>query len=130
MPQPIQKPAADSFEPTIVVKTYRLLLGLYPIIAKLPKIYKHTLGQEILNSVIFVLRQIFIANAMPRPLREAPLIQAVSACETVKMLLRLACELNIISNTPYFQFTANIIEIDKMARGWISFVRTGRNSQK
>lgn len=130
MIQPTQKTATDSFEPTVVVKTYRLLLILYPVIIKLPKIYKHTLGQEIINNLITALRQIFIANTMPRPRREAPLIQAVGACETVKILLRLACELGLIVNTPYFQFTADITEINKMLRGWISFVRSGRNPQR
>jgi len=127
MPLNEQKQTTSQFEPVVVVKTYRIILGLYPLISKFPKIYKHTLGQEIQKNLIDILKHIFTANAMPRPLRETPLIEAASACETTKILLRLCLELGIFVNTQYFQFSADLTEIGKMLGGWIGYVRTGKN---
>jgi hypothetical protein len=125
-----QKQPNEKFEPTVVVKTYRVILGLCPIINKFPKIYKHAIGQELLDNLLAILKKVFTANAMPRPLRESPLIEAISACETAKILMRLCSELGIMINTQYFQYSANIAEIGKMLGGWIAFVRNGKNERK
>ncbi len=112
-----------SFEPPVVVKTYKTYQILLPLLADFPKPLRYTLGQVLDRSLLAILEYIFEANAMPLPLRESGLLKAYSKCELCKLLVRLCCENNIIVNTQFYQLMANLEEISKMLSGWIKYIR-------
>ncbi len=112
-------------EPPVVVATYKLYLGFAPLLYRFPKLYRYSLGQTMEQHILGILEGVFEANALPRPLRELPVIKAHTHCELLKLLIRLAVELHILDNTQYFQCTAQLQEIGKMLGGWINYIRSG-----
>lgn len=119
----------EQFEPPVVVAAYRLFLGFAPHVPNFPKPLRFSLGQTIENRILAILQAVFKANTLPKPLREAPLIDALSQCELLKLLMRLAFELSALQSTPYFQFTAELQEIARQLSGWISYARQGRSEK-
>jgi hypothetical protein len=115
----------DTFEPPVAVAVYRLYLSFAPQVFSFPKLYRHSLGGAIERNFLVLLETIFEANAMPRPLREAPLLRAHAKCELLKLLVRMSFELGIVTDQRYFELAAGLREIGKMLGGWMKFVRNG-----
>lgn len=120
----------NSFDPSVVVKIYKTYRILTPLLASFPKPQRYSLGQTMDRGLLTMLEHIFEANAMPSPLREAPLLKALAKCELVKILVRLSCEESIILDTQYFQLIAGLHEITKMLQGWINYTRNLPNKEK
>lgn len=113
----------ESFEPPVVVKLYRLCQTLAPLLGKFPKPLRYSLGQTIDRCLLAMLELIFEANALPAPLREGPLLKAHAKCELTKLLVRMACERDILEETQFFQLTADLREVSRMLMGWIKYTR-------
>ncbi len=115
--------AQDSFDPPIVIKIYKTYQLFTPLLVNFPKPQRYTMGQTLDQSLLAMLEYIFEANAMPLPLRESLLLRAMAKCELTKLLIRLACESDILDNTQYFQLMSNLQEVSKMLGGWIKYIR-------
>lgn len=121
---------SETFEPTVIVKTYRTYKTFLPLLLKFPKPLRYTLGQTIDKSFLSVLEYIFEANSLPAPLREAPLLRAQAKCDLLKILIRLSCEEKILVETQYFQIVSDLREISKMIGGWIKYTRQRPRDRK
>ena len=115
----------DTFEPPVAIAVYKMYMTFAPHLYRFPKLYRYSLGGAIENNILNLLELIFETNALPRPLREAPLIKANVKCETLKLLVRMSFELKILEDTQYFQLSSDLREIGKMLGGWMKFVRNG-----
>jgi len=120
--------SSNYLEPPIVVATYKLYQSFAPLCVRFPKIYRYSIGQTIEQEIMSLLRTVFEANSLPRPLREMPVIRANSHCELLKLLIRLALELDLLNHTQYFQFSTHLQEMGKMLGGWINYQRTGKSN--
>jgi len=109
----------------VAIAIYKMYVSFAPLLYRYPKLYRYTLGEAIEKNIISLLELIFEANALPRPLRETPLIKANAKCEMLKLLIRMSFELKLVEDTQYFQLSANLREVGKMLGGWIKFVRSG-----
>ncbi|MFH1098961.1 MAG: four helix bundle protein [Candidatus Uhrbacteria bacterium] len=118
----------DSFDPPVVIRLYETYHTFLPIHAQFPKLHRYTIGEAVNHRILAAIECVFEANAMPRPLREVPLLKALAAAECASLLLRCCVEVHILEMTPFLQLTANLREIRKMLHGWIAYVRSGPNT--
>jgi hypothetical protein len=56
-----------------------------------------------------------------KPNKIAPLNSARIKIETLKRLIRIASELNIINSKRYLELELDLQEISKMANGWLKY---------
>jgi four helix bundle protein len=101
----------------IFEKTYKLILWLYPTINKFPKSQRFVLGQQIENTALSILSGIIFANGERDKL---PALKRVSALlDTLRILIRLAKDLEFISVRQYAFSAERVNEVGKMLGGWI-----------
>lgn len=101
----------------IYQKVYDLILYMYPILKRMPKSERHTLSQHIRNSLIDIAKLIVEANKRKNKL--PTLYQIDVELEKLRMLIRLAKDLEFISVRRYGIMADKINEIGRMLGGWI-----------
>ena len=69
---------------------------------------------------------IFTANQLPNALREDLLLKLNSQNETLKLLFRLAYEVNAMELKNCLSAQSDCQEIGKMLGGWIKFLKSQR----
>ena len=104
-------------ELAIFDKTYRLILWLYPTVHKFPKAQRFVLGQQIENTALNILKGIITANQEREKLLH---LKRVSVdLDTLRILIRLAKDLEFISVRQYTFAAERVNEIGKMLGGWV-----------
>lgn len=101
----------------IYLATYRLLLELYQTTAKFDKKYKYSLGEAVQTDAMRLLRLIYQANH--RESKVADLEDFLGVYEVVKIQLRLAKDLNLISIKKMAHLSVLMTDIAKQAAAWI-----------
>jgi four helix bundle protein len=102
---------------TIFEKTYELILWLYPAVRKFPKAQRFVLGQQIENTALDILRGIIRANAEREKL---PYLKRISVdLDTLRILLRLSKDLELISVRQYRFSAEKVNEVGKLLGGWM-----------
>ncbi len=99
--------------------TYEIYKFIVDTNTKLPKRFKHSLGESIENSVISLLESLIIAKNAPKPLKSNYLIKAQSIQEILMLKFRLMLELGLANETRIFQTQAKLVEIGRMLGGWL-----------
>ena len=107
----------------IVQKVYDLYRALYPVIEKMPKRDKYTLGERISVSTLVVLECLIAASYAARDKKLALLQQTTIKLDVLKMLLRLAEEVKAIPTKAYLTLTEQLTEIGRMLGGWIRSIK-------
>ncbi len=102
----------------LYIKTYKLLKYLYFRVKNFKKEYKYTLGNDILAQAWDVLDNIVRANAQPNCEKFQLLKEASISFDKLKMRLRMAHELGLISHKQYAFIINQTTEIGKMLNGW------------
>jgi four helix bundle protein len=102
---------------TIFEKTYELIRWLYPAVRKFPKAQRFVLGQQIENTALDILRGIIQANAEREKL---PHLKRISVdLDTLRILLRLSKDLELISVRQYGFSAEKVNEVGKLLGGWM-----------
>ena len=102
---------------TIFEKTYELIRWLYPAVRKFPKAQRFVLGQQIENTALDILRGIIRANAEREKL---PYLKRISVdLDTLRILLRLSKDLELISVRQYGFSAEKVNEVGKLLGGWM-----------
>lgn len=104
---PILKKAVDLY------KTYYLYLELFP------KKDKHALGATCEKYLIQTIELLLEASYQPKEFKKASLLNANNKFETLKILIRLLRELNILEQKKYIILQSIIQEIGRMLGGWL-----------
>ena len=114
----------------ILTKTYDLLLYLIPLLSKLPRSHKFTLGDRIENLLLDVLQAFIQAYYTGnRTVKRERLRENNLRLETLRYLIRLIHDLDLISNKRYGLISERVDEIGRMTGGWLkSEARRTRNS--
>lgn len=103
----------------IFQKTYDFLLWTKPVVQKLAKVHKYSLGIQLENEVIELLKQIVRAN-FKRNKKEA-IEECFVHYEIIKILIRIGKDFRGsggISLKQYEFATKQLNEIGKLLRGW------------
>ena len=101
----------------IFEKAYELIRWLYPAVRKFPKAQRFVLGQQIENTALDVLRGIIRANAEREKL---PYLKRISVdLDTLRILLRLAKDLEFISVRQWAFAAERMNEVGKLLGGWM-----------
>ncbi len=104
---------------TIISKGYELLKYSLPIIEKIPRSHKFTLGDRLSTHLIDLLEQMIEAYYLPKN-QKLPLLHGINIrLEKIRHLLRLAHELNFIRVAQYEALSTRLLEIGRMTGGWI-----------
>ena len=95
---------------------------LYYTRGQIAKIHKFGLFSKIENIIIDCL-ELAITAALTERSYKSPLIKKLKIqIEVVKKLIRLLWELKIINDKKYLLFSQKLVEISKMASGWIKYL--------
>jgi four helix bundle protein len=100
-------------------KIYDFMIYSFPIINRFPKNQKYVLGQQIQNQAIDLAKLIMQANKFGDKHRLTNLYYADVELEKLRMLLRLATDLGMMSYEKYGNHAEKLVEIGKLLGGWI-----------
>lgn len=107
----------DSREPALVVgKAYDLCLWLLPKVEKIPRSYKFSVGDRLVNESLSLL--LSLVEAAYSRSKEPALARAVTHTNAVRYLLRLSKDLRLIPVSSWEFAAERVDEIGRMVGGW------------
>ena len=110
-----------STKPELYLSLYKLTKYLYHIHHNTRKEYKYTLGQSALDLSWKCLDFVILANSSPNKEKVPKICQASAVFDQLKLRLRMAHELKLISHKQYSYIIQQNEEIGKMLAGWLNW---------
>lgn len=96
--------------------SYTLLQGLMHIQKEIPRIFRYSIGEKMINLSLNIIDQIYKANSSYDKL---PYIEKIIACNNMlKMLLRLCHDESYLSLQQYTQVVEQVVRVGRQASGW------------
>ncbi len=84
-----------------------------------PKRERYSLGTKLEYEAIELLEKLFIAGTLDRIQKLSALIQASAKLDVLKILIRLAKDIQALDTKKYLLLEEKLQEIGKMLGGWI-----------
>ncbi len=103
---------------TIVAKAYELLKYSLPIIEKLPRTHKFTLGDRLESHMLDILEGVIEAYYTPKSRKLYMLDKLNILLEKSRYLIRLGFEMGFYRSNHYKEWAEKINEIGRMVGGW------------
>lgn len=103
----------------IFQKTYDLLLGLYPVINRIPKSHRLVLGKQLEELSISLLVLVIKANKSRNQERFVLQEKLSTDLDVLRILIRLSKDLHFMSIKQYCLFSEKINEIGRILVGWM-----------
>ncbi len=107
----------------IVLKVYALLKDLIPILNKMPRSQKFSLGDRLQNHVSELLEGYIRAYYAQAALKIELLHANNLLLEIIRHYIRLAFELNYFSHPQYKNLAEQVDEIGRMTGGWLKSLK-------
>jgi hypothetical protein len=104
---------------TIISKAYELLKVSLPIVEKIPRSHKFTLGDRLETHLMDLLELLIEAFYVPRSQKLPILHRGNILLEKIRYLIRLAHDLHFLRNAQYEELSTRLLEIGRMTGGWI-----------
>ena len=101
----------------IFQKTYDFLLWIKPTVERFAKVHKYSLGIQLENEAIALLKQIIRTN-LERGDKKELIKECLVHHETIKIFIRLSREFNLLSKRQYEFASIELLEIGKLLGGW------------
>jgi len=115
-------PPPSHFNAPILHKIVELYEKIYLLSSKIPKKDKFGIWLKIENIVLDTINLIIAASLEIR-INKLPILNSTRIeIETLKRLIRICRELNIIDDKIYIILESDLQEISKMANGWIKYL--------
>jgi len=112
----------DSQHLPLYLKIYQLIKFLYELVRNFPKHYKYALGENILELSWECLDLTLEANVLPNEKKYPKILNLSISFDKLKMRLRMAQELNLISEKQFAHIQEYYIkEIGEMIGGWLKW---------
>ena len=112
-----------NLETPIFKKTYDFLKEFYIFQLDFPKKDRYSLGQRCETYLLGVLEGIMLAAQTTRN-HKLPILESVSnKLDILKVFIRMASDLDVLSDKRYIVCQNHIQEIGKMLGGWIKSTR-------
>jgi hypothetical protein len=109
--------------PELYLTFYKLTKYLYHIHHNMRKEYKYTLGDDVLSLAWQCLDKVVLANALPNKKKPAEIKKASAVFDQLKLRLRMAHELKLITHKQYAHIIKQNEEIGKMLAGWLKWAK-------
>lgn len=97
-------------------KTYEYMFWLKPTVERFAKVHKYSLGAEMQDSVLAVLKLIIRANFAAD--KERHINDAIVEHEVHRVLLRLGVEYKLLSPRQFAHASRRWDEVARLLRGW------------
>ncbi len=101
----------------IFQKIYDFLVWLKPTVQRFSKAYKYSLGIQLENETILLLKQIIKAN-MQRGSKKADIEQGFVSYEVIKVMVRLCYDYKLLNEKQYEYASKLLVEIGSLLGGW------------
>jgi len=102
----------------IFTKLYDFYKNLSQILTLFPKAKRYTLGQKIDNLTLEILESSIAAGISLSEKKLPHLEKAIISLDLLKILLRLAKDIQCLDNKKYLQLQESLQEIGRMLGGW------------
>jgi len=103
----------------ILKKSVDLYKEFYICLKAFPKKDQYMLGKRCEEYMLVFLESILSAVGLPKEQKLNVLVKASAKLDTMKILLRMACELKIMDSKKYLSLQSKIQDIGKMLGGWM-----------
>ncbi|HEY4495822.1 MAG TPA: four helix bundle protein [Candidatus Paceibacterota bacterium] len=110
-------------EAPIIFQLSVLYENSHQLIHSFPKHERYSLGEKIERLILECLELAISANIATKYERENYLIRLGAKIDALKIIFRLALKAEFIEFTKYLGIEKLLLEIGKMAGGWIRFCR-------
>lgn len=107
----------------IFKKTYEFFKEFYVFELDFPKKDRYTLGQRCENIILEVLEGIIAAGQISKDKKLSILERVSNKLDLLKIFIRLAYDLNVLSDNRYIVCQNYLQEIGRMLGGWMKSVR-------
>jgi|SRR3989338_9499232 len=111
-------------EVPVIKKLYELYKYTHRLILKFPKHERYTLGEKLERIILDAIEYIAFGNSQPKNFKDGYLVKANAKIEILKVLYRLAFDLEIIEDKEYLKAEECLQEIGKMLGGWIKYLKS------
>lgn len=101
----------------IYQKTYDLLSWIKPTVQKFAKVHKYSLGIQLENEVLELLKKIIVAN-LKRENKKEFIEECFVHYEIIKVLIRLSKEYKLLSMKQYEFVARELEDIGRLLGGW------------
>jgi hypothetical protein len=98
-------------------KTYDFLLWVKPTVQRFAKVHKYSLGVQLEQESVKLLQQIIRANLYKKE-RRGRIAECFVEYETIKILVRLSKDFDLLSVKQYEFASVRLNEIGKLLGGW------------
>ena len=102
----------------IFTKLYDFYKNLSQILVLFPKAKRYTLGQRLDNLTLEIFESSIAAGISPRNQKLLHLEKAIVSLDLLKILIRLAKDIQCLDNKRYLQLQESLHEIGRMLGGW------------
>jgi hypothetical protein len=102
-----------------VHKTYTLYRSLHTSVEQWPKRQQYTIGQRAENITLEILELLYVANSKKGGYRLANLKTVDVKLKILRVMIRLAYDLQALDQKKYLALQERLQEIGKMLGGWI-----------
>ncbi len=100
----------------VVVDMYELVKATLPAIGRFPKTHRFTVGERLETRLLDVLELLEQARFGDR--RAEALRDADRKLQSVSTLLRLACDLQFVSQGQYGELSERLVNVGRQIGGW------------
>jgi len=114
----IHTPPEFGLDIPIFTKLYDFYKNLSQILVFFPKAKRYTLGQRLDNLTLEIFESSIGAGISPRDQKLLHLEKAIISLDLLKILLRLAKDIQCLNNKRYIQLQESLQEIGRMLGGW------------
>lgn len=97
---------------------YDLLIHIHNITKTFARAHKYTLGETLKNESIQLLVQVYKANKSKKEIRLSNIDTAREHLEIIRLLFRVAKDLNVIGGKTYVNSNLKIEELSKQLTAW------------
>jgi hypothetical protein len=101
---------------------YDLSIEIFKRTDLFPREYKYTVGERLKNESLDLILQIYKANKSQKQKRLKHIAEARENVETIRLLLRLVKDLQVIGNKPFVFLNSKVEGVSVQLAGWQKYM--------
>ena len=101
---------------------YDLLIEIFKRTGLFSRAYKYTIGERLKNESLELIINIYKANKSQKQNRLKRIAEARENVETIRLLLRLTKDLQVIGNKPFVLLSSKLEEVSAQLVGWQKYM--------
>lgn len=109
----------EEFDIPIFKAIYDFYKEFYYFLKTFPRPDRYALGQKCENNILEILELIIVASKLPKSEKLPILEKASIKIDILRILIRLAKEIEALDNKKYLKSQERLDEIGRMLGGWI-----------